>query len=162
MDYKYIEQLLERYWNCETSLEEESILRSFFAQKDVPVTLLPYRDLFVHEQNLCKEHLDETFDQRVIEAIGMEKESVKVHRLSIRQRFAPFMKAAAGIAILLTLGMSIQQAIEDNGETDAHYGYTAEKPTYVQPDRETAYERSTAMPDTTKDVAVSTNNNESF
>ena len=30
MDYKYIEQLLERYWNCETSLEEEQILRSFF------------------------------------------------------------------------------------------------------------------------------------
>ena len=30
MDYKYIEQLLERYWNCETSLEEEQILRAFF------------------------------------------------------------------------------------------------------------------------------------
>ena len=25
MDYKYIEQLLERYWQCETSLEEEGI-----------------------------------------------------------------------------------------------------------------------------------------
>ena len=32
MDYKYIEQLMERYWNAETSLEEESILRSFFSQ----------------------------------------------------------------------------------------------------------------------------------
>ena len=28
MDYKYIKQLLERYWNCETSLEEEDILRT--------------------------------------------------------------------------------------------------------------------------------------
>lgn len=37
MDYKYINQLLERYWRCETSLEEEDILRSFFSQKDVPV-----------------------------------------------------------------------------------------------------------------------------
>ena len=36
MDYKYINQLLERYWNCETSLEEEGILRAFFSQKDVP------------------------------------------------------------------------------------------------------------------------------
>ena len=33
MDYKYIEQLLERYWNCETSAEEEQILRIFFQQK---------------------------------------------------------------------------------------------------------------------------------
>ena len=29
MDYKYINQLLERYWNCETSLEEEGILRAY-------------------------------------------------------------------------------------------------------------------------------------
>ena len=47
MDYKYIEQLLERYWNCETSLEEEQILRSFFRQKEVPAHLLRYKQLFV-------------------------------------------------------------------------------------------------------------------
>ena len=29
MDYKYIEQLLERYWQGETTLQEENILRSF-------------------------------------------------------------------------------------------------------------------------------------
>ena len=31
MDYKYIKQLLERYWVCETSLEEEEILRTFLS-----------------------------------------------------------------------------------------------------------------------------------
>lgn len=39
MDYKYIEQLLERYWECETSEAEESILRTFFSQKDIPAEL---------------------------------------------------------------------------------------------------------------------------
>ena len=39
MDYKYIKQLLERYWNCETSLEEEDILRTFFSQEDIPSEL---------------------------------------------------------------------------------------------------------------------------
>ena len=39
MDYKYIEQLLERYWNCETSTEEEQILRIFFQQKAIPFCL---------------------------------------------------------------------------------------------------------------------------
>ena len=39
MDYKYIEQLLERYWNCETSLEEEAILRMFFSQDDIPAEI---------------------------------------------------------------------------------------------------------------------------
>ena len=55
MDYKYITQLLERYWNCETSLEEEAILRTFFSQKDVPAELLPYKDLFTYEATEANE-----------------------------------------------------------------------------------------------------------
>ena len=47
MDYKYIEQLMERYWRGETSLEEEDILRAFFSQDNVPAELLCYRSLFV-------------------------------------------------------------------------------------------------------------------
>ena len=39
MDYKYIEQLLERYFAAETSLEEEHILRAFFSQKET----IPFR-----------------------------------------------------------------------------------------------------------------------
>ena len=46
MDYKYIEQLLERYWQCETTVAEERILREFFSQDDVPAALSAYRDLF--------------------------------------------------------------------------------------------------------------------
>ena len=51
MDYKYIKQLLERYWRCETSLEEEEILRTFFSQKDVPGELASYKSLFEYEQS---------------------------------------------------------------------------------------------------------------
>ena len=40
MDYKYIEQLLERYWTCETTLEEEQILHTFFLQENLPVNPL--------------------------------------------------------------------------------------------------------------------------
>lgn len=56
MDYKYIEQLLERYWNCETSLEEEQILRSFFRQKEVPAHLLRYKQLFAYQEILGDMH----------------------------------------------------------------------------------------------------------
>lgn len=50
MDYKDIEQLLERYWQCETSVEEESVLRDFFSREDVPAHLLRYKNLFVYQQ----------------------------------------------------------------------------------------------------------------
>ncbi len=44
MDYKDIEQLLERYWQCETSVEEEATLRDFFAKEEVPAHLLRYKN----------------------------------------------------------------------------------------------------------------------
>ena len=34
MDYKNIEQLLERYWECETTPQEERILKAFFSPTD--------------------------------------------------------------------------------------------------------------------------------
>ena len=57
MDSKYIEQLLERYWQCETSLEEEAELRAFFSGSDVPKHLLRYKDLFVYQQLQQEVHL---------------------------------------------------------------------------------------------------------
>ena len=67
MDYKYINQLLERYWRCETSLEEEDILRSFFSQKDVPVELLRFKDLFTYEQVEKKsDTLGDDFDRKLL------------------------------------------------------------------------------------------------
>ena len=51
MDYKYIEQLLERYWRCETSLQEEEILRLFFSQEEVPADLLPLKTCLSTDRN---------------------------------------------------------------------------------------------------------------
>ena len=50
MDYKYIEQLLERYWEGETTLQEEAILRTFFSQPDMPDHLRKYQPLFSMEK----------------------------------------------------------------------------------------------------------------
>ena len=69
MDYKYIEQLLERYWETETSLQEETILRTFFSQPDIPENLRKYQSLFVCEQQR-EEVLGEDFDARILDQIG--------------------------------------------------------------------------------------------
>ena len=87
MDYKYIEQLLERYWKCETSLQEESILRNFFAQHDVPSHLMPYKGFFLCEENIREAHLSEDFDKRIL-ALTEQKEThvapaVKVRKASL-------------------------------------------------------------------------------
>ena len=70
MDYKYIEQLLERYWECETTPQEERILKAFFSQEQVPAQLQRYKSLFVYEQEQAQLHLGADFDERVLAAIG--------------------------------------------------------------------------------------------
>jgi len=106
MDYKYIEQLLERYFQCETTLKEEEILRAFFAQEDIPVWLVQYKALFNYAQHQ-EEPLGADFDQRVLDMI--EKQVVvKARIVSLTQRLMPLFKAAAIVAIILTLGNAAQ------------------------------------------------------
>lgn len=114
MDYKYIEQLLERYWNCETSLEEEKILRTFFSQKDIPASLLKYRDLFAYEQTeTAADTLGEDFDEKIMAQIN-EPEPVRARTIKMSQRFMPLFKAAAVVAIFLTLGNAAQVAFTES------------------------------------------------
>lgn len=115
MDYKYIEQLLERYFQCETTLEEERILRTFFSQKDVPVAFLPYQDLFVAEEAAKQEaHLGEDFDQRILALIDEIEEPVQVKArvITMQQRLRPLYKAAAVVGIILSLGLAAQMPYE--------------------------------------------------
>lgn len=111
MDYKYIEQLLERYWAAETTLEEEGILRAFFSQKEIPAELEQYRALFIYEAEQTESHiLGDDFDARILAMIEEEPQAtVKAREISLRQRFMPLFKAAAVIAIFLTIGGALQR-----------------------------------------------------
>lgn len=130
MDYKYINQLLERYWRCETSIEEEDILKAFFSQKDVPVELLRYKDLFTYELSETKQDvLGEDFDAKIL-AMTEESTPVKAKVISMTQRLRPLVKAAAAVAIILTLGNALQVpfANNNNGNDISYYdGYDSIK-----------------------------------
>ncbi len=148
MDYKYIEQLLDRYWNCETSLEEEHILQAFFTQKDVPVRLLPYRELFIGQHLHAEEHLDADFDKRIL-ALTEDKQEVRhenrvtAKRITRSYKLTPFFRAAACVAVVLCIGMAVQQAsLHSEGSTE----YIRSTPQQVAPTAipETAY----GLPDT--------------
>lgn len=117
MDYKYIEQLMERYFNCETSLQEEQILRSFFQQEDIPAELLPYRDLFRYQENeTIKDTLGDDFDTRILSII--EEPVVQAKRISLKARLYPFFKAAAMVAIFLTVGNAAERSFNTEEEQD--------------------------------------------
>lgn len=102
MNAQQIEQLLQRYWDCKTTVEEERQLRQFFNGNDVPQHLMRYKDLFVYEKFMQEEQLSKDFDERLLKRI--ELPVVKAKSISILSRLAPIAKAAAAVAMLLVLG----------------------------------------------------------
>lgn len=133
MDYKYIEQLLERYWACETSLQEEQILRTFFQQEEVPEHLMVYKDIFDVQQEQAEATLGEEFDERVLRMI--EGDTVKALPLQGGLRrgafFRPFYQAAGLVAMILTIGMAAQKGFgggEDSQQTQYAQADSMESP----------------------------------
>lgn len=139
MDYKYIEQLLDKYWECETTLQEEAILRSFFSQENVPDSLIKYRDLFALQQTDSKEmQLGEDFDSKILGIIEEEEKTVKAITIPFTTRLKPLFKAAAAVAVIVTLGNAAQLSF--NSETcDEEIDYASIKDTYNDP--QAAYDK---------------------
>jgi len=125
MDYKYIEQLLERYFDAETTLEEESILRTFFSQENIPAGMRQWRALFTADAD---ETLGDDFDARMLEMVGNEpqamddgQQTVKAREVKLTQRLIPLFKAAAVIAIILTIGGALQAPWDNSWNSPSDY-----------------------------------------
>jgi len=132
MDYKYIEQLLDRYFNGETTLEEEQILRTFFAQENVPDSLGQYRPLFAAiAQESTSQPLGDDFDEKILRMVE-QKPAVKAKTISLSQRMMPFFKAAAAVAIVLTIGNAAQFSTTAERQSD-EINYANFQETYDDP-----------------------------
>lgn len=118
MDYKYIEQLLERYWECQTTREEEAILRNFFIQEDIPASLLPYRQLFLQEEAMASERLPEDFAEKMLCMVEEQepKQVFKARRITFMRRIRPLYQAAGLVALLLSIGNAAQHSITAAGD----------------------------------------------
>lgn len=154
MDYKNIKQLLERYWQCETSLEEENQLRDFFTNGEVPSEFMPYKDLFVYQKEQQLEGLGVDFDVRILKKV--ETPVVKAKRLSLVSRFKPLFRAAAVVVGFLMLGNFAQRSLFHNDALD--YNYNNYRDTYDDPN--VAYKKvSSALLILSDEISKSNNQN---
>ena len=144
MDYKYIEQLLDCYFECQTTLEEEQILRAFFSQEDVPARLLAYKELFA-EQTFAKqsESLGADFDERILAMTtgetlqrGDAPKHVKARFVSLHRRMRPLYKAVAFVAVVLTIVQAAQMPYSSSlTEQQEQFARTLEQLQKIQKDQ---------------------------
>jgi hypothetical protein len=99
-DYKKIDEILSRYWQCETSVEEERILQDFFLyEKNIPPHLREYQSLFEYRKAKQMEKLPDDFDKKILNRINALPKRKKIYPLRI-------IKVAASIALLIGLGFT--------------------------------------------------------
>ena len=142
MDYKYIEQLLERYWEGETSPEEENVLRAFFAQPEQPASLARWRDLFVYEAREARLTPSDGFDERLLRLAGVagndaaeaQPRVVRARRLPLMRRLRPLYGAVASVAVVMLVGTAARHAFQKKPEVQEwDYNPAAYQDSYDNP-----------------------------
>lgn len=124
MDYAYIEQLLERYFQADTTEQEERILQAFFRQDILPAHLQQYAPLFRTLDRLGRQQLGDDFDRRLLQRAGLPLNDRPAPRVAPRpltlfDRVRPYFRAAAAVAIVALLAGSVERAITRSPQPQA-------------------------------------------
>lgn len=145
MDYKYIEQLVERYFEAETTLNEEQILRAFYAQdhQDMPQELRRYAPLFsmLGQQDVLSDNFDEKILAMTEDTDRPATHVVKARTASLTEKLRPLLKAAAIVAVVLTLSNAINQSFQNDDTWVDTSEYAAIQPQTSEPAM--AYDQNT-------------------
>jgi hypothetical protein len=106
MDSKQAADLLEKYWNCDTSLEEEQQLRAYFQQAAVPATQEEAAALFQYlEAQRGQKINDPKFDQIVTNRVQPRLAGKIIN-------WPTLARLAAGLVVVVAATYFVQQEIE--------------------------------------------------
>jgi hypothetical protein len=120
MDSSKAEQLLEKYWMCETSLEEEQELRAFLVGNDVPESMKPAAAMFRFFDAEKNKSLNENFETAVTKKLRPRREGKIVSMVS----FSNIARIAAGIAVLVAATFFIRNEIRKSYPQELQDTYT--------------------------------------
>lgn len=105
---EYIKQLLDKYWNSESSLEEEHILTAYFNQPDVDQEFEAFKPLFNYFDEQRRLTID--LEDQIMSKINDAKPEGKVIRMPWRR----VISIAASVLIFISLTFSIFQYRQNN------------------------------------------------
>jgi len=104
MDSKRLEELLQRYWEAETSLEEEQELRKYFCNEQVPDQWKEASTLFHYFEKQRQLTVSGNFEDSVVSKI-------KAPRGRMMTLVQISLRIAAGVAVVLAAIFFVRQEI---------------------------------------------------
>lgn len=150
MEHTVIRQLLEKYWQAETSVEEERVLAEYFRQVEIAPDLEPVRGVFAWREEEAARRPGADFDRRILERIGeMERASdsgewerasgageLKGEAVRAGGAVRSFsIRLAAAAAIILCVGIGLLIPMISPGPTGATKEVAVIRDTYSDPNQ---------------------------
>jgi hypothetical protein len=105
MDLQKIEQLLDAYFEGETDVADEKVLKAYFSGNDIAPHLEPYRDMFAY------------FAQAKTETTTAEIKTLKPQKQGLLKSMEPWYSIAALFVVALGITFFLQNS--SNTITDA-------------------------------------------
>lgn len=122
MDSRQINELLNKYWNCETSLEEEKQLREYFRGKEIPEQLKETAALFQYLDGQKKQEVnDPAFDESIMKTVQAPKKGKVVTILYNT------MRIAAGVAVLVVATFLVRNELHKTAQVKTEDTYNDPK-----------------------------------
>jgi hypothetical protein len=114
MDSNKIEALLNKYWNCDTSLEEEQQLRDYFKQGNIPEQLKEAASLFRYFELQKKKSLnDVSFDSQILSKTRPAGKGIMMKVVYNS------MRIAAGLLVVVMAVWFIRERVRSTGTDTA-------------------------------------------
>lgn len=124
IDTDNINELVDKYYECETTLDEENLLTDYFNSDNVAPELLYLKPQFVFYSQSKAEVLDEKFDEKIREILYNQPQKI-VARPKAKNYW--YYSAAAviilGIGISYLLGGSKIRVTGNDGMNEADFAY---------------------------------------
>jgi uncharacterized protein (DUF2126 family) len=119
-NYQHIEYLLDKYWEGETSLDEEKILETFFDSGNIPAEFQAFQSIFQAKNDIHTQNLSADFDGNllaILENKTIEKEETKIVYLqnpqaAELQKWRWMAGIAASIALILAVYIVMPKTTE--------------------------------------------------
>ena len=99
-------ELLEKYWDAETSLEDEKQLKELIKAEQDSEELEEVKALFDHFESESEQELDESFDDSILQMITEEKETKVV---SLQDYFKRYASIAAAVVLIFVSGYMVME-----------------------------------------------------
>jgi hypothetical protein len=120
-NYQHIENLLDKYWEGETTLEEDKILQMFFASANIPLDFQAFQPIFKAKSDIQKQTLSDDFDTNLLAILENEKEEKKEAKIiQLQNKQAAELQKwrfVAGIAASIALILAVYIVIPKTTET---------------------------------------------